>query len=124
MADFSSLASKWDANFACFFIQKLIDSKWLLEEDTALGSIDHLKNLSKHFAEQAINPNEKTNLNPMDELLLEQQWLKILTYENKNLLPPSVLAVSKNITKLKVTYQAWSVYFSFYKSFNLPFVML
>lgn len=102
MTDLSSLASKWDANFACFFIQKLIDANWLLQEDTALGSIEHLKNLSKHFAEQAINQNEKTNLSPMDEELLEQQWLKILTYENKKLLPNSVLSVPRNITELKV----------------------
>jgi hypothetical protein len=103
MAEFSSLSSKWDAKFACFFLQKFIASRLLLNDNTALGAIDHLKNLSEYFVQQIDNLNALNfHLNLIDEQLLEQQWLKLVNYENCNLLPTSVLHESKNITELKV----------------------
>jgi hypothetical protein len=41
-------------------------------------------------------------LNFEDEELMEQQWLKIVNYENCNLLPSTILHVSKNSSELKV----------------------
>ncbi|KAK4010772.1 hypothetical protein OUZ56_019904 [Daphnia magna] len=101
MADFPFSVKKWDPKFACFFLQKFIDSKLLLNENTAVGAVDQLKNLSKCFVEEAINPNINYQLSSVDEELLEQQWLKIMSYENSKLLPSSVLSLSKNTTKLK-----------------------
>ncbi|KAI9558982.1 hypothetical protein GHT06_015771 [Daphnia sinensis] len=101
MADFPSLVKKWDPKFACFFLQKFMDSKLLLNENTAVGAVEQLKNVSKYFVEEAINPNINYQLSSIDEELLEQQWLKIISYENSKLLPSSVLSLSKSITELK-----------------------
>lgn len=105
MADFSSLALKWDPKFACFFIQKFVDSKLLLSENTSLGAVDQLRNLSTYFVEEAINPNINYQLGSIDEELLEKQWLKIVYFENGGLLPSSFLSLSKNTTKLKVRFE-------------------
>ncbi|EFX70324.1 hypothetical protein DAPPUDRAFT_328210 [Daphnia pulex] len=106
MSELSSLGSKWDAKFACFFLQKFIDSRLLLNDNTALGAVEHLKNLSKYFAQQLVNTNALNfepcfELREIDEELLEQQWLKIVNYENCNLLPSSILHVPKNSSELK-----------------------
>jgi hypothetical protein len=107
MSELSSLGSKWDAKFACFFLQKFIDSRLLLNDNTALGAVEHLKNLSKYFAQQLVNTNALNfepcfELSEIDEELLEQQWLKIVNYENCNLLPSSILHAPKNSSELKV----------------------
>jgi hypothetical protein len=103
MPDFSLLDSKWDAKFACYFLQKFIDSRLLLNDNTAVGAIDHLKNLSKYFAQQIDNPNVSYfQLSLTDEEQLEQQWLKIVNYENCNLFPTTLHLVSRNISEIKV----------------------
>ena len=103
MSDFSSLGSRWDAKFACFFLHKFIDSRLLLNDNTALGAVGHLKNLSKYFAQQIVNTDALNfELSQIDEELLEHQWLKIVNYENCNLLPSTIVHVSKNTSELKV----------------------
>lgn len=104
MADIILMGKKWDANFSCFFLQKLIDSRILLSEDPAVcaNAIEKLLDLSKQFSEQAIISKESYELSQKEEELLEFQWLTILTYERKNFLPCIVTSTSSNITKLKV----------------------
>ncbi len=41
-------------------------------------------------------------LSQIEEVLLEQQWLKIVNYENCNLLPSIELHVPKNTSELKL----------------------
>lgn len=114
MADFSYLGNKWDVNFGCFYLKKIVDSKLFFEQTTSQAAIDNLKTLSKHFEEQAVsNPNENFELNPQDEEVLETQWLTILVYVTK-IHSDSFTQSAQNVANLKVI-------FNFKKSLFLSF---
>lgn len=102
MSEYSLLGSKWDAKFACFFLQKLIDSKLLLEESTVVSAMDQLKVLSKHFIKHSFTSNESSGLSLEEEENLEYLWLKMLMYKEKRILPHSIVSVLQNTSKFKV----------------------
>lgn len=91
---------KRDAKFLCFSLQKLLNSHWLLKDDSVMGAIECLKNLSNQFALD-LPSNEKFQLSEEDEEVLEKLWLKLICYEKENHLS-SFLSQSKNSFKLKV----------------------
>ena len=76
-----------DVRYAVFFLQKILESGWLLEDVVATGALDNLKSLSRYLFDLAVKPVQGlyiNKLNQADEDSLELHFAKLIDYDLKN----------------------------------------
>lgn len=101
MAQTAISPSEWDPKFSLFFMQKLVQSRYLLREDTAADAFDHLRNHATLFIQQAVI-TQKSELNPTEEDNLEQLWARLLWYHEQKRWTTCLLTSPNDMVALKV----------------------
>ena len=89
----------FDAEYGCFFLDEVVKTGLLLGESSGPGTLHHLKEWSREFADHAQDPDDNSSWTPLTqemEIMLEQNWTTIMGYEE---LPA---ALSNSMTSLKV----------------------
>lgn len=109
-----------DIRYAVFFLHRILESGWLLENSLASGALDNLKSLSRYLFDLAVIPVQGIYINKLtqaDEDSLELQFAKLLDYDLKNCdgLPVSLKSTPVIIAEFKVclNYFKHNLFFSF-----------